>query len=72
MFVRKQSQIVRKIANNFVNKNMLKYLSDSAKKFQKESRTFKAPQDKSVKRFSQNAARLEHSNVRNKNKGKKG
>jgi hypothetical protein len=51
---------------------MLKYLSDSAKKFQKESRTFKAPQDKSVKRFSQNAARLEHSNVRNKNKGKKG
>jgi len=28
-------------------------------------------QDKSVKRFQQNAARLEHSNVRNKNKGRK-
>lgn len=28
-------------------------------------------QKKSVKRFQQNAARLEHSNVRNKNKSKK-
>ena len=32
---------------------------------------YKAPQDKSVKRFFGNAARLEHRNVRNKNKGKK-
>ena len=31
----------------------------------------KIPQDKSVKRFWGNAARLEHINVRNKNKGKK-
>ena len=42
------------------------------KKFQKEERTFKTAQNKSVSRFQQNAARLEHSNVRNKNKGKKG
>ena len=40
--------------------------------FLKEQRTFKATQNKSVKRFQQNAARLEHSNVRNKSKGKKG
>ena len=29
-------------------------------------------QDKSIKKFWGNAARLEYSNVRNKNKGKKG
>lgn len=32
----------------------------------------KNTQDKSVNRFQQNASRLEHSNVRNKNKSKKG
>jgi hypothetical protein len=42
------------------------------KKFQQEQRTFKAPQNKAISRFSGNAARLEHINVRNKNKGKKG
>ncbi|TSC94497.1 MAG: hypothetical protein CEN87_466 [Parcubacteria group bacterium Licking1014_1] len=33
---------------------------------------YKMLQNKSVKRFWGNAARLEHNNVRNKNKGKKG
>ena len=42
------------------------------KKLQKEKRASKAAQNKYVSRFQQNAARLEHSNVRNKNKGKKG
>jgi hypothetical protein len=51
---------------------MTKYTPKDIKKFQKEQRTFKSPQNKSVQRFQQNAARLEHSNVRNKNKGKKG
>ena len=51
---------------------MQKYFPKNAKKFQQEKRTFKAPQDMAVNRFQQNAARLEHSNVRNKNKGKKG
>ncbi len=48
---------------------MQKYFSKSAKGFQSMK---KNSEDKSVKRFQQNAARLEHSNVRNKNKGKKG
>ena len=51
---------------------MTQYFPKNDKKFQKEQRTFKDPQNKSVSRFQQNAARLEHSNVRNKNKGKKG
>ena len=51
---------------------MAQYISKEEKKFQNEKQTFKNPQDKSVNRFQQNAARLEHSNVRNKNKGKKG
>ena len=50
---------------------MQKYFSKNTKKFQQEKITFKAPQDKSVKRFQDNATRLEHINVRNKNKGKK-
>jgi len=50
---------------------MQKYTSQNTKKFQQEKRTFKAIQDRSINRFQQNAARLEHSNVRNKNKGKK-
>jgi hypothetical protein len=50
---------------------MQKYFPKNSKKFQQEKRTFKNPQDKAVNRFQQNAARLEHSNVRNKNKGKK-
>ena len=50
---------------------MQKYFPKNAKKFQQEKNTFKAPQDKTVNRFQQNAARLEHSNVRNKSKGKK-
>jgi hypothetical protein len=51
---------------------MAKFVPKDIKKFQKEQRTFNAPQNKSVNRFQQNATRLEHSNVRNKNKGKKG
>jgi hypothetical protein len=51
---------------------MQKYISKNISKFQQEKRTFKTLQDKSVKRFQQNATRLEHSNVRNKNKSKKG
>jgi len=50
---------------------MQKYTSKNTKKFQQEKRTSKSPQDKSIKRFWQNAARLEHTNVRNKNKSKK-
>jgi len=42
------------------------------KNVQKGDNKYKLFQDKSVNRFQQNAARLEHSNVRNKNKGKKG
>jgi hypothetical protein len=38
---------------------------------QKGKARYNMLQDKSVKRFQQNATRLEHSNVRNKNKGKK-
>jgi len=51
---------------------MQKYFPKNAKKFQQEKRTFGSPQDKSTKRFWGNASRLEHFNVRNKNKGKKG
>ncbi|MGA2418322.1 MAG: hypothetical protein ABSF55_03725 [Candidatus Staskawiczbacteria bacterium] len=51
---------------------MQKYFSKNNKKFQQEKRTFKLPQDRAVNRFQQNASRLEHSNVRNKNKSKKG
>jgi hypothetical protein len=51
---------------------MQKYFPKNAKKFQQEARTFKAAQDKSINRFAGNATRLEHSNVRNKNKSKKG
>jgi len=50
---------------------MQKYISKNTSKFQKEKRTFTALRDKTVKRFQQNATRLEHSNVRNKNKSKK-
>jgi len=50
---------------------MQKYYSKQAKKFQQEKVAYKTAQDKSVNRFAGNAARLEHSNVRNKNKGKK-
>ena len=50
----------------------MKYTPKDVKKFQKEARTFGSPQNKQVNRFQQNATRLEHSNVRNKNKGKKG
>jgi len=39
---------------------------------QKGKARYRILQDKSVKRFQQNASRLEHSNVRNKNKSKKG
>jgi hypothetical protein len=38
---------------------------------QKGKARYKALQDKSINRFWGNATRLEHSNVRNKNKGKK-
>lgn len=41
------------------------------KKFDQFKKVAKSPQDRSVKRFQQNATRLEHSNVRNKNKDKK-
>jgi len=51
---------------------MQKYFSKEAKKNQQEKNAFKNPQDKTVNRFQQNAARLENSNVRNKNKSKKG
>ena len=48
---------------------MQKYFSKNSKNANLGNKNF---QDKSVNRFQQNAARLEHSNVRNKNKGKKG
>ena len=53
---------------------MQKYISKNAvqSKFQQEKRTFKQSRNKAVKRFENNATRLEHSNVRNKNKSKKG
>lgn len=37
---------------------------------QKFKNAYRKPWDKTVTRFQQNASRLEHSNVRNKNKGK--
>jgi hypothetical protein len=49
---------------------MQKYFSKNTKKLQQEKKTFLTPQNKSVNRFWQNAARLEHTNVRNKNKSK--
>ena len=42
------------------------------KKLQQEKAAAKSSRDKSVARFQQNATRLEHINVRNKNKSKKG
>lgn len=51
---------------------MFKYIQKNLKKFQQEKQTFKNPHDKSVSRFQQNATRLEHFNIRNKNKSKKG
>jgi len=50
---------------------MQKYFPKNAKKFQQEERIFKTPRDKLVNRFAGNASRLEHINVRNKNKNKK-
>jgi len=47
------------------------FSSKIEKKFQQEKRVSKTPFDKYVKRFDGNASRLEHSNVRNKSKGKK-
>lgn len=48
---------------------MQKYIS---KNTQKGKDAYKSPKDKSVNRFWGNATRMEHTNVRNKNKGKKG
>jgi len=48
---------------------MQKYFSKNSQKGKFNNKNFR---DKSVNRFQQNASRLEHSNVRNKNKGKKG
>jgi hypothetical protein len=42
------------------------------KYFSKNSQKGKSLQSKNIVRFSGNATRLEHINVRNKNKGKKG
>ena len=47
---------------------MQKYFSKNSKQGNLNS---KKPIDKSINRFWGNATRLEHSNVRNKNKGKK-
>lgn len=51
---------------------MEKFYPKNDKKFQQEKKTFDNPYGKAVNRFAGNATRLEHSNVRNKNKGKKG
>jgi len=48
---------------------MQKYISKNTQKGKDYS---KRSNDKSINRFWGNAARLEHSNVRNKNKSKKG
>lgn len=48
---------------------MQKYISKNSRK---NAASYKLPKDKSINRFWGNAARLENSNVRNKNKGKKG
>jgi hypothetical protein len=47
---------------------MQKYIS---KNTQRNRADYKLPKNKAINRFQQNASRLEHSNVRNKNKGKK-
>ena len=52
--------------------NMKFFDPKEIKKLQQEKAAAKSAKDKSVSRFQQNASRLEHSNVRNKNKGKKG
>lgn len=47
-------------------------LFDHGKKNKKKGGlNYENPQNKSINRFWGNATRLEHSNVRNKNKGKK-
>ena len=51
---------------------MDKFFPKNDKKFQQEKRTFKDPRAGAINKFAGNAARLEHVNVRNKNKGKKG
>jgi len=51
---------------------MEKFFPKNEKKFQQEKAEAKMARDKSVNRFAGNATRLEHVNVRNKNKGKKG
>lgn len=48
---------------------MKKYIS---KNTQKSKLDYNLPRTKAVNRFWGNAARLEHTNVRNKSKGKKG
>jgi hypothetical protein len=50
---------------------MEKYYPKEEKKLQREKAEAKMARDMSVNRFSGNAARLEHINVRNKNKSKK-
>ena len=47
---------------------MQKFFSKNA---QKGKNNYPMPKTKPINRFWGNAARLEHSNVRNKNKGKK-
>lgn len=49
---------------------MQKYISKNAQKG--KYNTERDMRDKNINRFWGNAKRLEHSNVRNKNKGKKG
>jgi len=51
---------------------MQKFFPKNAKKFQQEREVYRTARNKSISRFAGNASRLEHSNVRNKNKGKKG
>jgi hypothetical protein len=51
---------------------MYKYYPKEERKLQQEKAEAKTARNMSVNRFQQNASRLEHSNVRNKNKGKKG
>ena len=49
-----------------------KYYPKEEKKLQREQAEAKMARNMSINRFQQNASRLEHSNVRNKNKSKKG
>lgn len=51
---------------------MQKYYPKEEKKLQQEKAEAKMARDMSINRFAGNASRLEHINVRNKNKGKKG